>query len=52
MSKREDEIASKAGKDFIDSYPKEKDNGLSLAENVMDFANYAIMEIAIKLELA
>ena len=46
------EIASKAGKDFIDSYPKEKDNGLSLAENVMDFANYAIMEIAIKLELA
>lgn len=46
------EIASKAGKDFINSYPKEKDNGLSLAENVMDFANYAIMEIAIKLELA
>lgn len=46
------EIASKTGKDYIESYPKEKDNGLSLAENVMDFANYAIMEIAIKLELA
>lgn len=46
------EIASKAGKDFIESYPKEKNNKLSLTENVMDFANYAIMEIAIKLELA
>ena len=46
------EIASKAGKDFIDSYPREKDKGLSLAENVMDFANYAIMEIAIKLGLS
>lgn len=46
------EIASKAGKDFIESYPKEKSNELSVAENIINFANYAIMEIAIKLELA
>ena len=46
------EAASKKGKDFIESYPKEENDGLSLAENVMDFANYAIMGTAIKLELA
>lgn len=46
------EAASKKGKDFIESYPKEENNELSLAENIMNFANYAIMEIAIKLELA